>query len=233
VRRLSAGVLIAVAALLAAPALAADHTYTAGPQPDHYATDSVTIDQGDTITFSNQDSGGFMHNVTATQKGPDGKPLFASDTIGPGKTAPVNGVASLKAGDYPFICTIHPTLMTGTLHVTANGTPQAPPPDTTPPTASVAIPDSKIGPVLKRKALRVSLKTDESATFKLTAKAGKTTLATGTITATTGKTASIKLTTAGRKLLAKSKSVTVRLTASVADSAGNRAAASATRKLRR
>ena len=175
-----------------------------------------------------------MHNVTATQK-PNGKPLFASDTIAPGKTAPVVGVDFLKTGDYPFICTIHPTLMMGTLHVTANGTPRSqPPPDTTPPNASVAIADSKIGPVLKRKALRVTLRTDENATFKLTAKAGKTTLATGTVAVTgTGKVGSIKLTKAGRKLLAKSHSVTVRVSASVTDSAGNRAAASATRKLRR
>ena len=49
----------------------------------------------------------------------------------------------------------------------------------------------------------------------------------------TGKVASIKLTKAGRKLLAKSRSVRVRVSASVTDSAGNRAAASATRKLRR
>ena len=80
----------------------------------------------------------------------------------------------------------------------------------------------------------MTLRTDENAPFKLTAKAGKTTLATGTVAVTgTGKVASIKLTKAGRKLLAKSRSVTVRVSASVTDSAGNRAAASATRKLRR
>jgi plastocyanin len=220
---------VAVAGLLAVPALAADHTISAGPAPLTFAEKDVTIDQGDTLTFRNDDSSGAKHDVTA-----DGdKPLFESDTIDAGKSAPVEGVEFLKTGDYPFHCSVHP-FMKGTLHVTANGTPQSgPPPDTIPPSASVAIADSKISAVLERRALRVALTSNEPSRFKLSASSGRTTIAKGTLTLTgTKRTGAISLTRAGRRLLGHARRITVRLRASVNDAAGNRSAASATRKLR-
>ena len=233
-RRVTTGVALALAAALwTAPALGADHTYVAGPTPLQYASDSITIDQGDTITFQNKDSSGAKHDVTSDAKTPDGGRLFKSATIDSGKTAPVVGVDYLKAGDYSFYCTVHPDFMKGTLHVTANGTPKTgTPPDTAPPNASIAILDGRIGPVLKRGALRVQLRSDEESRFKLTASSGRTIL--GTLTAvlkSKSRTAQIPLTKAGRKLLRRSRRLKVRVKAAVNDAANNNSAATATRTL--
>ena len=223
--------------LSAAPALGADHSITAGPAPTTYTTPEVTIDQGDTITFTNSDASGATHDVTSDATDAGGKRLFKSALVAPGKSGPVDGVQYLTTGDYAFHCSIHSS-MHGTIHVSANGTPQqrpvAPPPDTTPPDATVAIADTRIGAVLKRKGLRVKLKANERARFKMTAKSGRATLATGTATVTDkSRTAVIKLTSAGRRYLAKARSVVVKLSAKVNDAANNRSSAAATRKLRR
>jgi plastocyanin len=235
-----AGVALAVAgALAAAPALA-DQTVTAGPVPNTFASTSVTIDQGAALTFQNSDRSA-MHDVTADKNGSDSKPLFASDTIEGGKTAPVKGVEFLTTGDYGFHCSLHP-FMTGTVHVTANGTPKprtpdnpAPnPTDTTPPTAGVTILDSSIAKVLKRGTLLARLTTDEPSRFKLTAKSGKTTVATGAaVLKGTKRNVAISLTKAGKKLLKQAKAATIKITAQVNDAANNKSAATAARKLTR
>jgi len=120
--------------LATAPAASAGAVY-AGP-PSQFFTSSVTIDQGEAVTFTNLDF--IAHDVTAQGKGPDGKPLFASALTNGGGSNPVSGTEFLTTGDYPFHCSVHP-FMTATLKVTANGTPKqrpaAPPPDTTPPSA--------------------------------------------------------------------------------------------------
>src|SRR6476620_1973661 len=100
-------------------ARASDQTITATP-PNQFATTSVTIDQGDKVTFTNNDT--VIHDVTARGKGSDGKPLFDSDTTSTGQSKPVKGAEHLTTGDYDFFCSIHPN-MTGTLHVTSAGTP--------------------------------------------------------------------------------------------------------------
>ena len=81
---------------------------------------SFTNDQGEVGTFQN--NGLNQHNVTADATGPDGKALFRSNTIN-GGTTPIQGTQYLSAGQYPFSCTIHPS-MHGTLVVTGNGSPQ-------------------------------------------------------------------------------------------------------------
>jgi hypothetical protein len=177
--------------------------------------------------------------VTSDQKDGDGKALFASETIEGGKTSPVQGVEFLTTGDYPFHCSVHP-FMTGTLHVTSNGTPKprspanpAPnPADTTPPTATVTILDSRISAVLEHKGLRIRVKTDEPARFKLTATSGKTKVALGTITSKGTRTAKLDLTKSGKKLLFRASTVKLKLTAKVNDAADNSSAARATRTLR-
>jgi plastocyanin len=231
-------VTLAVAgALWAAPALG-DTTITAGPLPDTFATKDVTIDQGQSITFQNSDKTA-MHDVTADQSGADGKPLFKSDTIAGGKTSPVEGVEFLATGDYAFHCSVHP-FMTGTIHVTANGTPKphtpdnpAPnPADTTPPDATVTILDSRISKVLEHRGLRVHVDTNEPARFNMVATSGKTKVALGTVTSKGNKTVKLDLTKSGKQLLFKANSVKLKLTAKVNDAANNKSAASATRVLR-
>jgi plastocyanin len=238
VRRVTAGAALAVAgAFWAAPALG-DATITAGPLPNTYATTDATIDQGQNVTFQNSDRTA-LHDVTADQDGSDGKALFASETIEGGKSAPVKGVEFLTTGDYAFHCSVHP-FMTGTLHVTANGTPKprtpdnpAPnPADTEPPDATVRILDTRISGVLEHRGLRIRVKTSEPARFKLTATSGKTRVALGTITSKGARTAKLDLTKSGKKLLFRASTVKVKLTAKVNDAADNRSTASSTRTLR-
>ena len=224
-------------AFWAAPALG-DATITAGPVPNTFATTEATIDQGQSVTFNNSDRTAF-HDVTADKDGSDGKALFASATIEGGKTAPVEGVEFLTTGDYGFHCSVHP-FMTGTLHVTANGTPKprtpdnpAPDPaDTAPPNAAVTILDSRISAVLEHRGLRVRVKTDEPARFRLTATSGKTKVALGTFTSKGSRTTKLALTKSGKKLLFNASKVRLKLAATVNDAADNRATASATKTLR-
>jgi plastocyanin len=233
-----AGATLALAGLFwAAPALG-DATITAGPVPNTYATSDATIDQGQSITFQNSDQAG-LHDVTSDTNGSDGNALFKSDTIEGGKTAPVKGVEFLTTGDYKFHCSVHP-FMQGTIHVTANGTPKprtpdnpAPnPADTAPPNASVKILDSRISGVLEHRGLRVALRTDEPARFKLTATSGRTRVALGTFATKGRRTVKLSLTKKGKQLLFNASTVKLKLTAQVNDAADNRSAAASTKTLR-
>jgi plastocyanin len=96
----------------AAPAPAADVTITA--QNTQFTTTSVSgpANKAFTIAFQNEDSG-VPHNVEI--KKPDGSPAFKGDIV-TGPITKVYNVPSLPPGDYPFQCTVHPT-MTGTLSI--------------------------------------------------------------------------------------------------------------------
>jgi plastocyanin len=77
------------------------------------------IEESAVLRFQNND--GVTHNVTAEAEGPDGKALFRSGNLAgvdtpPGDIVDVNGTQFLAAGDYDFLCTIHPA-MQGTLTV--------------------------------------------------------------------------------------------------------------------
>src|SRR5436190_16239218 len=70
------GVAAAVAALSTGTAQAA--TVIEAQTLWHFDASSYTIPQGGAVTFRNSDSASpGPHNVTAQDKGPDGKPLFA------------------------------------------------------------------------------------------------------------------------------------------------------------
>jgi plastocyanin len=73
-----------------------------------YATPAVTIQQGQSLTFTNLDVA--QHDVDAR----DGS--FESPLVGLGASTPVNGVEALAPGSYEFYCSLHPN-MTGTLTV--------------------------------------------------------------------------------------------------------------------
>jgi plastocyanin len=97
----------------------ADQTIYAGP-PNQFIGGDIAINQGDKVSFTNLDTAG--HNVTAKQKEPGGKPLFASASASTGTSQPVVGTEYLRTGPYEYYCSIHPW-MTGTITVTSNGTP--------------------------------------------------------------------------------------------------------------
>jgi plastocyanin len=80
-----------------------------------YATPVATTSVGGAIDFVNLDVA--KHDVTATEKGPDGRPLFSTPLIDLGETAPVEGLDRVTSGRaYEFFCSIHPG-MRGTLSI--------------------------------------------------------------------------------------------------------------------
>ena len=116
--KLMRGAVAAVLALAVGAGVAyADATIYAGP-PNQFFQGDVTIAQGEAITFTNADT--MSHDVTATGKGSDGKPLFASAQVGTAQSSPVAGVEYLTTGSYGYICSIHP-FMTGTITVSSEG----------------------------------------------------------------------------------------------------------------
>jgi plastocyanin len=186
-------------------ALAASDTIVGGPA-DTYSQATYNTDQGAVVQF--QDLGG-SHNVTARQNGPDGQTLFKTPTI-TGGTAGVDGTQYLPAGDYSFFCTVHPTTMQGTLHVTANGTPQARP------AATVTLRTKTISKAIK-KGLLVSVNASTAVGgATLTAKLGKATIGkTSTSLASGAQTKTVKLSKAGKSKLGKKSSAKVSVTAEI------------------
>ena len=114
----------AVVVLLAAPGHAAVNTAVAPPSAASvgFATTTVVLIQGDTLTFANLDTTG--HTLTAELKRSIRKgkkvykvPVFDSGFVQTG-TATVKGTNTLKPGSYKFYCQPH-GLMKGTLVVQA------------------------------------------------------------------------------------------------------------------
>lgn len=72
-----------------------------------YATPVAVTEPGGSLSFVNLDIA--LHDVTAEQRGPDGRPLFHSRLIGLGQSAPVEGLDRVRSGQtYGFFCSIHP-----------------------------------------------------------------------------------------------------------------------------
>lgn len=97
------------------PAPAAQGVVTAGPEATSagFAPPVVALPQGSTLTFVNGDT--MTHDVTSEAK-QDGAPLFKAPFTGSGTTSAVKGVEDLKAGTYPFFCSLH-TQMKGQLTI--------------------------------------------------------------------------------------------------------------------
>jgi plastocyanin len=240
VRRARALPALAAATLalaLAAPAALADQQITAGPGTQ-YLTTSVTMNQGERLTFTNLDTTG--HDVTAKALGPDGKPLFNTPVIGTGASAFVEGSQYLTTGDYEFICSIHP-FMKGTLTVTAAGKP-APRPggsDKRAPGIALEILSSRLKSVAKSGKLRISFNTDEPATVVLTgaARAGKRSFklarASRQAPANRPVRVTLKLSNKARKALGKASKARFSVSATTRDAAGNQGSGGVTRTLKR
>lgn len=215
-------------ALFAAPAAHAQGQISAGP-PNQYLTPDVTIDQGDSVTFVNADA--VEHDVLARDKGPDGKPLFRSELVGFAQSAPVEGTEFLVTGAYPFVCSLHPQ-MEGTITVTSAGQPKPRPGDKT--SLKLSVLDSKVSKVRSRGSLRVRVTTNRPATVRMTTRADGSTFARGTVKlAEAGaKTAQLRLTRAGRKLVARRKRIALTVSGTTKNAAGKTTRASAKKTLR-
>src|SRR3954454_1926563 len=79
----------------------------------NYATPTVNVGQGDTLTFNNLDTAA-KHDLV----GHDAS--FGSDLLGGGESGPVRGVDKLSPGQYQFHCTLH-GWMKGVLNVSPAG----------------------------------------------------------------------------------------------------------------
>jgi plastocyanin len=232
--RVVVAVLVMGAALgLAAVPAGADQRIEAAA-PQRYTTPQVTMAQGERLTFANSDIA--MHDVTAAQAGPDGAPLFASPLIAQGQEAFVDGSQYLTTGTYAFVCSIHAN-MTGSLTVTADGTPVprpgvgGTPADTTAPKVSAAVKTGTLRKARKDKALTIVVTLDEAAKIVAKATTGGTTLATARTSVGSGATKlRIALKAAARARLKAGRAVSIKVTAT--DAAGNRSTKTVKRTLR-
>jgi plastocyanin len=231
------GFFIVLALVLLAPAVAwADKQIDATPG-NRFSGDSYTMDQGEKLVFHNGDT--VTHDVTASQKGPDGKPLFSSGSVDGGKSAPVDGSQYLTEGHYEFVCTIHPN-MKAMLMVTGNGTPAQRPggsgaantpagaKDTKAPDLGLRIVSRGVRIARTRHALTVRLTLSESAHVMLKAVARpKVNGRLVTIAKTEKHLAAgtsrvrVKLTRAGRAALRGKRHLAVIVTGRAMDAAGN------------
>jgi len=193
----------ALAGALAAGALADSQAVTPNVDCCTFSAPTFTVDAGTVAQFVNLTD--TTHDVTASDKGPDGGKLFNSGQVKQG-TVPIDGTQYLAAGDYHFICAIHGAGMSATLRVNP-GSPQARP------SVAVTIPAQSLSSVAKQGKLKVSVKGKVAATgVTLVAKKGKTTLGTlKKLNAPAGstKTQKITLTAAGKKALKNVKKATV------------------------
>ncbi|HVE69605.1 MAG TPA: hypothetical protein VNB64_13590 [Solirubrobacteraceae bacterium] len=227
----------ALAALLLAAAPAAADERIRAETRDRYANPDVTIDPGERVTFFNGDLID-DHGVTSTALGANGRPLFDSGIIGPGREAIVEGVQFLAPGRYAYLCTAH-SFMTGTITVAGTGAPPPRPADSTPARVSVGVTTGNLATVLRTGRLPTRLVSDEAATVRLAAttrSSGRVVaLGSATVTLAGGGTrvTSLRLPLASRRALSRRRAVGVSLTAQATDRAGNASAASTRRTLRR
>jgi plastocyanin len=185
-------------------AFAASQTIV-GQIDDTFTATTYHTDQGEIVPF---ESTGNTHNATAHDKGPDGKALFRSATIGSGVTG-VQGTQYLSAGTYTFFCTVHPTTMQATLVVDPNGTPQARP------SATAKLRTKTISKALKGLLVQItsSAKIDG---VTVTAKLGKATIGKTTASLFAGaQTVKVKLSKSGKSKLSKKSSAKVSVTADI------------------
>jgi plastocyanin len=237
-------ILLLAAPLLFAPNARADERIQARPS-SQYTSNSVTIDQGERLTFQNVDI--TDHDVTASGKGPDGKPLFSTPLIGGGEEAFVEGSQYLTTGHYDFFCSIHAN-MTGTLHVSSAGTPvprpgtpgaPAPARDATKPALNVKVKSAKVRRVRRARKLVLEVTVDEAAkvVMSVTTRIGRrtVTIARGTVDLSgAGKRLpELKLTRAGRRALRNRSRARLTVSASAIDKAGNASQLTTKRTLRR
>lgn len=217
----------------------ADERIVAGPG-NRYLSETVEIDQGERLTFLNQDV--TSHNVRARQDGPDGGPLFGSPIIAGGEEAFVEGSQYLPTGSYAFYCTLH-AFMEGRLNVSTAGAPMPRPGsedgDRQPPVAAVRLRDQRIQPVVRRRALLLRAETDEPARLRLTATArvGGRTLRLGALDMQLqragDRSLSLPIRGEARRALRKARRARVDIVGRASDDSGNATELRARRTLRR
>jgi len=199
-------VVLVTASVLLAAGLAFGAAPIIGDGTNHYSSANYTIDQGEVAQLQVT---GSSHNATANQNGPDNKALFRSPTIS-GSTTGVNGTQFLGTGDYTFFCTIHPSTMQATLHVTGNGTPQARP------NAELSLKSKRLSKAVKKGLLVQVTANSKIDDVSLTAKLGKATIGKATVSLASGTQVDlVKLSKAGKSKLRGRSTAKVTVTAAI------------------
>jgi plastocyanin len=124
--------LLVAAASVAAPAIAADGAVSIVGKAFEPAT--ITINQGDTVTWTVTQSIGEPHSVTSGTPEDSGKIFDSGTGTGANMLLRDNGQtfehAFTEAGEFLYYCSVHPADMTGKVVVLAEGA--SPPPSVEP-----------------------------------------------------------------------------------------------------
>ena len=168
--------------------------------------------QGEVATFTNPAGAPALHNVYAENRGPDGRPLFFSDTISPGASTDVDGTQYLRPGLYDFVCTLHPG-MDASLRISTQGSPVPRP------AVRVSIPNQRIGVISRKGKVRVILQSPtgvEGARVALSI-GNKVVGRANSLRVSPGgkRSLSVTLSSRGRKVLKGKKAVALKATSSV------------------
>jgi plastocyanin len=129
-----AGGLFLVVAAAVSPVIAADAGVSIVGTSFEPAT--ITINQGDTVTWTVTEAIGEAHSVTSGTQEDSGK-IFDSGTAGSNSSFNLRDNGQTfehqfnEAGEFLYYCVIHPTTMTGKVVVLAEGA--SPPPSIEPP----------------------------------------------------------------------------------------------------
>ena len=217
---------LAAGVVAPAPALAlerVDATFLA-----EYSAEAYTIDQGEIVTFGNQDK--FLgHGVVS-----DAGSLFSAPVIGLGQVRLLRGAPFLSTGSYPFHCPIHPG-MTSVLNVSSGGAPL--PADGTAPGALLKIKTASLARLTRKRKLRIVVNPSEAVDAVIKASAEGVDLARieRTYVSAGRRAISLKIersaANAVARAAAKASAPRLRLRVTLSDVAGNARAVKSSRRL--
>lgn len=181
---------------------------TADLQCCTFAPGPYLQDLGEVPQFVNPAAADAPHNVTSTSKGPDGSALFRSKTIAAGDSTRVEGTQYLKAGSYPFFCTLHGPSMNGELIVQpSKGTVVARP------SIKLSIPSQRLKKVRSSRKVKVKVRAaTASAGVRIVVRRGKKAIASSSkikLAAGSARTLKLKLSRKGRKAISKGRKVSI------------------------
>jgi hypothetical protein len=184
--------------------------------------DGGAIDVSGEGVFDNQDN--VTHNVTADQKGPDGKALFRTGNVPGGTIRQIQGTEYLAAGSYPFTCTIHPSMQDDFFVDNSRPTDPVPRPE-----ISLKVKSKKLGKVVSSGKLKVKVEAAEPTMadgIKLKTKKGKKGISKGkklNLAAGADKTVKLKLSDKGIERLAGLEKARVKVQGTVDFGFGDKA----------
>jgi plastocyanin len=193
-------------------AFGASETVTAAPGCCTYSKASFAIDAASVGSFQ-VPAAGVAHTMTASDNGPDHKPLFDTGTVSSGQTAAVSGTQYLAPGTYHFFCTIHGPSMSADLIVSGNGSPVARP------DVSLKLLSHKLSKVTSSRKLKLKLRA-ATASRGVTVTVQKGSKKLGSVRkinldAGSSRTVKVPISSAARKSLSKLDSAKLKATATV------------------